>query len=151
MCSLISVSRSKYLFIWYSDATGLSGSHWPSYQRSNIPGTCQRLWSDPGSHVGRGPGCWRHHHTVSSFCHSVCPVCRGIFWPELEFSVAEIQTESTLDILFLTYIGCASASEDHDNHVAFANKYHLALPHLKIFTTFVKTSWSREWVADLAV
>lgn len=140
------MSRIKYLFIWISGCHRFKGSYWswiwPYYQRSNILGTCRGLWSGPGSQLGRGPGCWHHHHTTSSCGHFACPACRGMFWLELEYSMAKIQTKNKFDILFLIHTGSARASWKPWPQCAFFKIKHclfLSLStYLKISAPFMK-------------
>lgn len=81
------------------------------------------------------------------------PPCGGLFSLELEFSMADIQTESKSDILFLPYVHrlCLSFLKTMATMWLSDAKCHFSPPHLKSSTPVRKTSWSHEWVTDLEV
>lgn len=145
--SLISVRRLKYLFIWVSGCYRFTWELLVTYlallaeiKHSGVLARATRQSREPEGEESR----LLTYHTASSLGRSAHPACTGMFWLELEFSMAEIQTESKFDILFLMYTGSAWASWKPWQPWGFFDiKCYLSLPHLKSSTPFTKMSWSQ--------
>lgn len=66
-------------------------------------GSLERTMKCSRNQLKWSPSCWYHHCTASLFIHSAHAVCSKICCLELEYFMAEFQTESKFDILFLKY------------------------------------------------